>query len=303
MFSPNGLDNSNEIDGKEWAIGDVFLKGVLLEIGAFPKPGLVYLSSMGAHKDMNILTFMVSSAAISSAFYLCARAGRKHSGDIATLFPVLRAIGVSYEKRLLHSTKGVNTQRGILFSAGILCGAAGFASREEKTLSSDNILKLVREMTQGLVARELGSLTLDRPCKTAGEKLYLRHGTTGVRGEVETGFPTVAKIGLPAFRYALSHAKTLNEALVHTLLALMTSAEDSTIIWRKGMAQLSEVQSSSKEVLERGSVFTAAGRKAIRYLDRELRLKGISPGASADLLAVTVGLYLLENDQFPVTLL
>jgi triphosphoribosyl-dephospho-CoA synthetase len=47
--------------------------------------------------------------------------------------------------------------------------------------------------------------------------------------------------------------------------------------------------------MEKGSVFTAAGRKAIRYLAQELTPKGISPGASADLLAVTIGLYLLEK--------
>jgi triphosphoribosyl-dephospho-CoA synthase len=210
---------------------------------------------------------------------------------------------MAYEKRLLHSTKGVNTQRGILFSAGVLCGVAGFASRLGKILSPETILQLVKEMTRGLVAQELGSLPRDKSDMTAGEQLYLQHGTTGIRGEVEAGFPSVTKIGLPAFRYALSRAKTLNESLIHSLLTLMTVTEDSTIIWRKGMAQLLEVHSSAREILEKGSIFTIAGRRAIRYLDQELKLKGISPGASADLLAVTVGLYLLENGQFPAMLL
>jgi triphosphoribosyl-dephospho-CoA synthase len=158
-------------------------------------------------------------------------------------------------------------------------------------------------MAQGLVAKELSSPVPDKRGMTAGEILYHRHGSTGIRGEVEKGFPSVAQIGLPALQHALSHAETLNESLVHTLLALMTGVEDSTIIWRKGMAQLLEVQTKAREVLEKGSIFTIAGREAIRYLDQELALKGISPGGSADLLAVTIGLYLLENDQFPVTIL
>ena len=303
MFLPRGLNPSHHIDAKAWAIGEVFLKGVLLEIGTFPKPGLVYMSSMGAHEDMSILTFMVSSAAIAPAFYLCAQAGRDHEGDIKVLLPVLRTIGAAYEKRLLDCTKGVNTQRGILFTAGVLCGGAGFVSRLGRSLSPNTILPVVKEMTEGLVAKELGSLVPDKLGMTPGERLYLRHGTTGIRGEVENGFPSVAQIGLPALRYALSRAQTLNESLVHTLLALMTGVEDSTVIWRKGIAQQSELQAKARKVLEKGSIFTAAGREAIGYLDHELTLTGISPGGSADLLAVTIGLYLLENGQFPLTIL
>jgi triphosphoribosyl-dephospho-CoA synthase len=296
------LKHSSEIDRHAWAIGEAFLKGILLEIAAHPKPGLVSLSSMGAHNDMNILTFMASSAVIAPALYLCAQGGMDHQEGIASLLPLLRSIGANYEKKLLASTKGINTQRGILFSAGILCGAAGFAWRSRMNLSSEILLTLVKEMARGLVSRELGCLIAHPPGKTAGEKLYLLHGTTGIRGEVEAGFPSVSRVGLPALTEGLSRAETLNDSLVHALLSLMTIVEDSTIIWRKGTSQLLAVQAAAAEILDKGSVFAAAGRAAILKLDQDLTREGIGPGGSADLLAVTIGLYLLENGQFPVAI-
>jgi len=76
-----GLDYFEmKIEKEAWQIGEAFLQGILLEISSFPKPGLVSSKSMGSHRDMNILTFMVSSAVISSGFTLCAQAGRNHKG-------------------------------------------------------------------------------------------------------------------------------------------------------------------------------------------------------------------------------
>jgi triphosphoribosyl-dephospho-CoA synthase len=200
-------------------------------------------------------------------------------------------------------TKGVNTQRGILFSAGILCGAAGLGTRMGRVRSAEEIFSLVKQMACGLVERELGRSTKELSCKTAGEKLYIRHAVRGIRGEVEAGFPSISEKGLPALRHALCRARTLNESLVHALLAIMTVAEDSTVLWRKGPDQMIKVHKSARDVLEKGSVFTQEGREAILRLDREWSSSGISPGGSADLLAMTAGLYLLENGQFPVSIL
>lgn len=287
------------IDAAAWGIGEAFLKGILLEVSSFPKPGLVCASSMGAHKDMDILTFMVSSAAIAPAFYLCAQAGRDHSGSLEKLLPVLRKIGGQYEERLLEATKGVNTQRGILFAAGILCGIAGVISQSASYFAVQSILSSVKEMTSGLVAKELGKIVKESPDLTAGEQLFLKYGITGIRREVEAGFPSIAEAGLPALRFALDFSTSLNECLTHTLLTLMTVVEDSTIVWRKGMGELSAVQASARAVLAKGSVFTAGGRQAIFELDKDFIARGISPGGSADLLAATIGIYLLENKQFP----
>ena len=53
--------------------------------------------------------------------------GMKHNGNYQELFGKVRRYGVSAEQELLRVTKGVNTQRGILFAGGLLAAAAGAA--------------------------------------------------------------------------------------------------------------------------------------------------------------------------------
>lgn len=289
------------MDELSWEIGTAFLKGILFEVSTAPKPGLVSPCSRGAHQDMNLLTFMASSGTIAPAFYLCAQAGLEHQGPITSLLPQLRKIGIVYERNLLKATNGVNTQRGILFAAGLTCGAAGYLAQSTSHLTAENVCLALAELTQGLVARELKSIKKTAGKKlTAGEQLYLTYQVTGIRGEVEAGFPCIREKGLPALQTALQTGFCLNDCLVHVLLALMTCVEDTTILWRKNSTVLQKVKSWSAEILEKGSFFTEKGRKEIAQMEQYFLQENISPGGSADLLAMTIGLYLLENKEFPV---
>ena len=92
---------------------------------------------------------------------------------------------------------------------------------------------------------------------------------------------------------------TLNDALVHSLISLMTVVEDSNVIWRTDLATLFEVQGIAANILAVGSVFTREGRKAIAQAEEYFVARRISPGGSADLLSITIALYLLENKEFP----
>ncbi len=299
----NIVNSYNNIDSKSWEIGEAFLKGILFEVTSYPKPGLVSSISSGAHNDMNIVTFMSSSAAIAPVFYMCAQAGREHNGEYSRLLPILREIGVWGENKLLKSTKGINTQRGILFSAGILCGAAGFLSKNAGKCIPEELFDISSKITKGIVDRELTCINQSKTKLTAGEQLYLKYGVTGIRGEVEAGFPSVINIGLPALKYSLRKGLKLNHCLIHTLISLMTCVNDTTILWRKNKNVLTAVQEQAKNILSKGSVFTEEGLNAIKEIDSDFTAKNISPGGSADLVAVTVGSYLLENNQFPVEIM
>ena len=276
-------------------VSQYLTQAILLEVSTHPKPGLVTRLSNGAHKDMSIFTFMMSSAVLSKAFNDLQDIGQAHRGTLAELFCKLRSYGVGAEAELLRVTKGVNTQRGILFAGGIVSAVSGYAMN--MGLSRDALLPLIKEMAAGLVARELKNL--DHAAMTAGEKLYYKYGITGIRGEVENGFPSVVNYGLPALEDAFDKGATINDALVHALISLMTVVEDSNVIWRTDYDTLLEVQRIAKNILSLGSVFTEKGRMAIAETERYFLQRRISPGGSADLLSVTITLYLLEHKEFP----
>lgn len=276
-------------------VGQYLTQAILLEVSTHPKPGLVTRLSNGAHKDMSIFTFMMSSAVLSKAFNDLQDIGQAHRGTLAELFCKLRSYGVGAEAELLRVTKGVNTQRGILFAGGIVSAVSGYAMN--MGLSRDALLPLIKEMAAGLVARELKNI--DHAAMTAGEKLYYKYGITGIRGEVENGFPSVVNYGLPALEDAFDQGATINDALVHALISLMTVVEDSNVIWRTDYDTLLEVQRIAENILSLGSVFTEKGRMAIAETERYFLQRRISPGGSADLLSVTITLYLLEHKEFP----
>lgn len=275
-------------------------QAIFMEVCTHPKPGLVTRSSNGSHNDMSILTFAAGSAVLAKAFSGLQDLGMNHSDGPRELFEKVRQYGIGAEQELLQMTKGVNTQRGILFAGGLLAAAAGYALKAGR--GSEALCGIVADMTQGLVDRELAGLQTDRPL-TAGERLYRVYGITGIRGEVEAGFPSVRQAGLPGLKEAFARGAGLNDALVHTLLNLMTVVQDSNVIWRGGYEKLPFVQQRAREILEAGSIFTAAGRRLLAATETLFAAQRISPGGSADLLSVTTALYLVENKEFPVAII
>lgn len=278
-------------------VSEYLSQAILLEVSAYPKPGLVTRISNGAHKDMSLITFMMSSVVVSQAFYRFEEAGRNHLGTEKELFAKVRTLGIEAEQQLLCVTKGVNTQRGILFAGGIIAAAAGFLLKQANA-EVESIYEVVSAMTSDLVKNELENLH-NKTILTAGEKLFQKYRITGIRGEVEQGFKSVRETGLPALEAAFANGVNINDALVHALISLMTCVEDSNIIWRTDYATLKDVQQRAKNILVKGSIFTSIGRDAIEKFDHDCVEQRISPGGSADLLSISTTFYLLKNKEFP----
>ena len=70
------------------------VEAMLYEVAATPAPGLVDRANSGAHKDMDIFTFLSSSAALSHTLGRCAEAAFRHKGTLEELLPLLRLIGI-----------------------------------------------------------------------------------------------------------------------------------------------------------------------------------------------------------------
>jgi len=278
-------------------ISEIAIKSMLLEVTATPKPGLVDRYNSGAHKDMDFFTFMKSSASQIHTFYNCALEGLKFEGnDKKEILKIIRPIGLAGESKMFNETKGINTHKGLIFSLGIIAAASGFNYRETKDhkMTAKDVCQQVIEITEGITARELGDVN-HKETLTYGEELFKKQKVKGIRGEVESGFSTVRNHSLPIFIELMKGKGSLNDNLIQVLLHLMAVTEDVNILGRHGLEQLEYVKSESKAALALGGMFTEKGQKKIFELDEEFIEKNISPGGSADLLAVTLMLYFLNN--------
>lgn len=267
-------------------------RALLYEACTTPKPGLVDREGNGSHRDMDIFTFLDSASALWPYFETCVRMGRQTADQPAShTFDRIRFAGRRAEAAMFSATGGVNTHKGAVFSMGILCGALGRLPREQWK-HTDTVLDACAAMTRGLVAADFAGLT-EENAVTAGQKLYLHHGIAGVRGQMEEGLPAVRDAGLPALKGGIARGLDLNDAGCGALLALMAAAVDTNLIARSSLAVQQETSAGIRELLERDPY---PDREVLRRLDREFVEKNLSPGGSADLLAVCYLLYFLENE-------
>lgn len=268
------------------------LQAMLYEVTTAPKPGLVDPYNQGAHRDMDVFTFMASSSALSGGFHKIESIAESFYGSPKDLLKKIRPIGREMEERMFKATRGVNTHKGMIFSLGLLVAASTVISRKEGYGVQD-IRAYSMEMTEGL-SRELSQVD-STGLLTAGEKNFKYYGMTGIRGEVEAGFPTVFNYGLDALRKSYYTLGCKNDLLLHILFHLMIGCEDSTIVSRHNPETLKEVQEIAKEFVEGGGMYNERAKEDLKTLDQTFTARHISPGGSADLLAVTVFFGLIEN--------
>ena len=268
-------------------------RSLLTEVCVTPKPGLVDRANAGAHRDMDIFTFVDSAAALTPYFKACALKGlRSAAASPARLFASLRYIGQCAEADMLTATRGVNTHKGAIYSMGILCAAAGrlFAeSGHTAALTPERLGLLCAGMTAGEARRELDAIA-EAGAQTAGGRFWLQHGIAGIRGEVASGFESVRNISLPVLKALLAEGYSLNDAGAIALLHLMANTTDTNVISRAGLLRQRALQASLRALLEKTPYPEPA---VLNALDANLTAENISPGGCADLLAITFMLHFL----------
>lgn len=267
-------------------------RALLYEVGTTPKPGLVDRRNSGSHRDMDFFTFMNSTAALWPYFKQCAHIGQGTAGlSPENTFAALSGPAKLAENAMLCATGGVNTHKGAIFTVGTLCGALGRLPRE-KWREPETVLSEAASMAKGLVERELAGLT-EESARTVGERLYPRHGITGVRGQLEAGLPAVQNVGLPVLERGLELGKSLNDAGCAALLAILAAETDTNMIARGGLTVQRETAAQVSKLLEQEPY---PGQQTLEALDDRFIQENLSPGGSADLLAVCYLLHFLRTE-------
>ncbi len=270
---------------------------MLMEVSASPKPGLVCPNHNGAHKDMDYTLFIASATALRPYLYTCAHIGITHANALPIhALQVLRHAGLEAERTMFSTTKGINTHKGMIFSMGLMVAATGRCMKNKAPLSAPTIAHEASLFVQGIVEQELIALRKTPPKRplTTGEKLFLDYGITGIRHEAENGFPT-ALYAHAQLTKLYKDGLHMSLALPHVLLEIIAISQDTNIFWRGGKEGLSYAKDAALKALQQGGMTTEIGRKGVYMLQEEFTKQNLSPGGSADLLAVAVFLLLLEE--------
>ena len=269
------------------------VRALLYEVTTTPKPGLVDRRNSGSHKDMDVFTFMDSAAALYPYFESCARMGRETAAQPAPeTFKALRPLGCEAEGEMLEATGGVNTHKGAVFSVGIVCAALGCLDRALWS-DPDRVLAEVSAMTAGLTAGDFEGVTAES-ATTAGQKLYVQYGITGVRGQVEAGLPAVLNVGLPALEAGRAKGYDFDRAGGGALLAILANSTDTNIIARSSRERQLALTGELKTLLAKTPY---PDKAALAALDDRFIAENLSPGGSADLLALTYLLYFFKTEE------
>ena len=269
------------------------VRALLYEVTTTPKPGLVDRRNSGSHTDMDSFTFMSSAAALYPYFEACAKVGRETMDRPAPeTFAALRPLGCEAEGEMLDATGGVNTHKGAVFSIGITCAALGRLNRAE-WCDPARVLQEVAAMTKGLTQQDLADVTTENAV-TAGQKLYAQYGITGIRGQVEAGLPVVLHHGLPVLENGLKLGYDINRAGCAALLEILVHSTDTNMIARSSRKRQLEVIAELKQRLEKEPYPDAV---ELAMLDDRFIAENLSPGGSADLLALTYLLHFFKTEE------
>ncbi len=241
-------------------LADIAVNALITEVELTPKPGLVDKNNSGAHRDMDLPLFYRSAEALRPWFSAAVKLGITTS-DCAD---ALRRVGIDAEAAMLAATGGVNTHKGVIYSFGLLLCALG-----QRLSGGGDVFDAVSVLAKGC-HRDAP------PVGTHGSAVKAKYGAGGARQEAMAGFPTA--------RYGYDLYRTSGD-LFTVFLSLLARCDDTNLLHRGGEAGLFYVKSEAKRILSADK----ACRDAMLFaLDAALIAKNLSPGGSADLLALVV---------------
>lgn len=267
-----------------YIVAHMATRALKAELNTTPKPGLVDTHDSGAHRDMDHALMMRSIRAMHPYFVRLATLGYD-SNQLPAHNDIVR-IGIEAEKAMFNSTGGVNTYKGALFSMGLAVTAATYIiGRGEvattthgkeyvpNSLISTTIIQLANGFpdtcgTHGSRAKQLAQAG----CKLKSALDNAREGYSQLFGE-----------WLPFYE---TRIKGDDSYVKHkTLLRIMCDLDDTNIVYRTDYDTMLQVKTEARRLLED---FSEAG---IEDMNRDFVSRNISPGGSADMLALVVFLF------------
>lgn len=268
-------------------------KALIYEFSLSPKPGLVDALDSGSHADMNYYSFVNSTSAISSYWQDFSNLGWEYEQNLSEALPLIRQIGIKAEQSMFYATENANTQKGLIFLLGTSVFAASYTIKREGQFVESVFIENLKTIGKDLVDNELQQS--GNKAITHGEQTFRKYGVAGARYELENAFPIVFIKILPFLEKELKQDsfldKTLTDrVLIKALLMIMSDLNDSNILYRKGAQKLEIIKQMAAKSIDSKPDYNAL----CRYCESE----NISPGGSADILAISLfSFFLKQNDK------
>ncbi len=244
------------------------------ELNTTPKPGLVDRNDNGAHKDMDLALMSKSINALQPYFVKLALIGYQSAMPETEQ---VRQLGIDAERAMLQATGGVNTHRGALFSMGLTTLAAAWCMGHEESVDEKRLRDIVMQVAAGFTPT----------AGTHGNDAVNAHRVTGALDLAKAGYPQLFNDWLTAYHHDL--ADDASTACHKLLLLIMSQLDDTNVIHRVGYEQAQQVKQEAQALLNGYSI---AG---MEVMNRDFIARNISPGGSADMVALTLFIHSILN--------
>lgn len=254
------------------------------ELNTTPKPGLVDTHDSGAHRDMDHALMMRSIRALHPYFVQLATLG--YDSTQLPAHDEIVSIGIEAEKAMFKSTGGVNTYKGALFSMGLALTAATYIIGRGKVAMTTHGKEYVPgDLLSATITRFANGFPDTSGTHGSRAKQLAQSGCClkSALDNAREGYSQLFGEWLPFYE---TRIKGDDSYVKHkTLLRIMCDLDDTNIVYRTDYATMQQVKTQARHLLED---FSEAG---IDDLNRDFVSRNISPGGSADMLALVVFLF------------
>ena len=266
-------------------------KALLYEVSISPKAGLVSRLSNGSHKDMDFYTFIDSALSLDEYFSECFVYGQENDFYSPIFFKNLRDLGKKAEKEMYQATDGINTHKGTIFSMGIIISVLASYLKEVDKID----LKILSEKIKTMCSPLLGELENTNDFSTYGEKAFKNYHLTGARGLAISGYDIVLLDGINKLK-EFTKSLDFETSCILLLFYYISILDDTNIVNRANFETLKEIQRLCKNLYEENSKSLSKEkiRNEMSKLNDIFIEKNISAGGSADLLILTIFIYILN---------
>ena len=267
-----------------YIVAHLATRALKAELNTTPKPGLVDAHDSGAHRDMDHALMMRSIRALHPYFVQLATLGYD-----STQLPAhndIVSIGLEAEKAMFKSTGGVNTYKGALFSMGLALTAATYIIGRGKVATTTHGKEYVPGDLLSATITQFANGFPDTSGTHGSRAKQLAQSGCSLKSALDNareGYSQLFGEWLPFYE---TRIKGDDSYVKHkTLLRIMCDLDDTNIVYRTDYDTMLNVKTQARHLLED---FSEAG---IDDLNRDFVSRNISPGGSADMLALVVFLF------------